>query len=358
MWWLIVIVTLILSFFIGVILIVFDNAEQEQEDVGKRKEVTYSPNFITPGLTRGIYRRLFRPLANTPLVKIKSPMIDVKLPSKDIPKFFLYNPFILTPVQNQGICGSCWAFIVCEMLANRIAVKTSGIFRHNLSAQELIDCYIFTPPCMGANPEDVLVWLENTSKNIVDNIMNPYRQFNSLLVEDTACLAYEHGVSVLKNSIKSLVKFTVNDPEVIKSNVLNMKSELILNGPFFATIQVYSDFYDWDGQGVYTPSKNATKDGGHAILIVGYSEKGQDQTVNGLPYWWCKNTWGRNWAEKYPIPGYFRVMMGNNTLGIESRCVRASPKYKIPTDEYEKGLPQIKTNQKVVLSINDYMKYI
>ena len=47
---------------------------------------------------------------------------------------------LLTQVQNQGECGSCWAFATTSTLADRFNIQSRGLLHITLSAAKLILC--------------------------------------------------------------------------------------------------------------------------------------------------------------------------------------------------------------------------
>ena len=83
-----------------------------------------------------------------------------------IPKNFSYTDnafnYILTPIRDQGYCGSCFAFSVLSALADRIYLVTAGQFNKPLSVQDLI-CNYTTPVLScekGGYVDKVLDYLE------------------------------------------------------------------------------------------------------------------------------------------------------------------------------------------------------
>jgi C1A family cysteine protease len=59
---------------------------------------------------------------------------------------------MVTPVYNQGACGSCWAFSVTENVESMWAI--AGHPLEKLSMQQLVDCDTNDNGCNGGMPEN------------------------------------------------------------------------------------------------------------------------------------------------------------------------------------------------------------
>lgn len=265
-------------------------------------------------------------------------------PSQILPRYFKYKERLLTPMRTQGQCASCWAFSVADVIADRVSLHTRGKIRENLSVQELVSCYKpQTFRCeTGGLPESAFTYV--VSKGLVSESKYPYDQldggpnkpcllenfsfWDSWNIDPSRHEKQPHRVFAKQGSIKELC-YPPLTQSLIDRNIVNMKSEILLNGPIVGTVYIYDDLYSYDAESVYQVSKGARLIGGHAIEVFGWSDAGQNTEERGFEggYWICRNSWGGKWprnlAERHG--GYFYVAMGTNEAGIESRASAAEP---------------------------------
>jgi len=306
--------------------------------------------FVYKKFKKDRFERIFPPLdlpdnivtilTNTPLKPLSSPL-KIFQQNQKLDNIYIYDPDNLSPVRNQKDCGACWAFVLTSMLSDDITVRIIN-FGKNLSVQELLTCYPYTEGCQGADPEDVLKWLSRSNFKL--GINDEYIQSDNGECKNFA----DNGVPIVKNSVKSLCTYiniesseSLINNQILLKNIYNMKMQIKNNGPIYATISVYDDFFEFSGNEIYF-KKNDIFIGGHAVEIVGWCNKGVDPRKNfkDYGYWVCKNSWGKKWSNKYIFPGYFAIRMGYNECGIESRtgCAEPNVDFLLPNNEISPSL--------------------
>ena len=192
----------------------------------------------------------------------------------------------MTPVKDQGYCGSCWAFSalgVTEAVANIHADNAS--LDMDLSEQHLVsDCCVVAGDCDGG-------WNYRAFNEIRDNGI-PNEACNPYLGRDSTC-----------NPCHSVCNISSYAGVSRSQNV--MKYALQEYGPVSFTVYIRNDFWYYTG-GVYEPTPGSPGLGYHAMVLTGWNDS------EGC--WIVKNSWG-NWGES----GYVRIKYGV----IADDCIRA-----------------------------------
>lgn len=199
----------------------------------------------------------------------------------------------VSPILNQGNCGSCVAFSTVATLETQVNVS-SGIpgLNPQFSTQSLFACG--GGACdFGWQPQLAAQYLQKTG--VPDEACNPYTMGATGVDVDCSAQCADHDARTLK-----IVSFTT--PSTGQANIDAVKAAL-QDGPLTTTLMVYDDFLFYSG-GVYKHVTGGLA-GGHAVSLVGYSDADHA--------WIIRNSWGADWGEN----GYIRVSY-DDTSGISN----------------------------------------
>jgi C1A family cysteine protease len=203
----------------------------------------------------------------------------------------------VSPVKNQGSCGSCWAFSTVAGLESQAMISTGGL-PIDLSEQALISCGS-VGTCSGGS----VAIASNFLRDVGVPVESCFKYTATNNVCTNACLNWQDGAQRITGWHRaSTAKITVDD----------MKNALYSYGPIIASMSVYNDFYSYRS-GVYSYSTGDYL-GAHAVLVVGFDDVQQAFIV--------KNSWGSGWGEA----GYF--MISYNEVGGTSRFGSSSYVYE------------------------------
>ena len=183
----------------------------------------------------------------------------------------------VTPVKNQGQCGSCWAFSTTGAVEGAMFVKTGKL--ESYSEQQLVDCAGVTgnEGCNGGLMDDAFKYIET----------NPLE-----LEGDYTYTAKDGTCSYDKSKGVGLVAAFA---DVAEGSASQLQAALSEHGPVSVAIEADQFSFQMYTSGVLTKGCGTNLD--HGVLAVGYG------TENDTPYFIVKNSWGASWGDH----GYIKI---------------------------------------------------
>jgi hypothetical protein len=228
-----------------------------------------------------------------PEVPVAERLGSVGLPTLELPQSldWRHNPNnYVTPIRDQGNCGSCWAFATTGALeSNTLINDDSRGLDLDLAEQILVSCS-HAGNCGGGYIDRASDFIRDTG--LPEESCYPYTANNGNCRR--ACKGWRSSTDRIDSwSYVATTSPTVDD----------IKNALYTYGPLVTTMDVYTDFFHYN-DGIYSYT-SGSYEGGHAILIIGYNDTDQ--------YFIAKNSWGIGWGEG----GFFNIAYSQISYPVE-----------------------------------------
>lgn len=193
---------------------------------------------------------------------------------------------MVTPIKNQGQCGSCWSFSATGAIEG-IYAKTNKLT--NFSEQQLIDCSVLygNLGCNGGLMDNAFEYATDHYMCSEENV--PYEAKKDKTLNE----CYNCNALV---ELKGCVDVPTNNQTALKIAVSRQPVSVAIEADTLL-------FDDYEGGIISSTSCGTNLD--HGVLIIGYGSE------NGEDYWLLKNSWGTSWGEK----GFFRIKRDDNEEG-------------------------------------------
>jgi len=214
------------------------------------------------------------------------PRNPVDLPTTNVDNIDWRSKGAVTPVKDQGQCGSCWAFSATGSMEGAWQIVKGKLV--SLSEQQLVDCSTTqgNQGCNGGLMDQAFTYVEIGGITTEDDY--PYTATGPNTCQSFTPAANFSSYTDLKQTKDA------------------MKAALA-SGPVSVAIEADQPIFQMYSGGIISGSSCGNQLD-HGVLAVGY---GTDST--GADYWIVKNSWSASWGES----GYVRLSISNAPTDAE-----------------------------------------
>jgi len=270
-----------------------DNAEFVRQKNAENNGASFKLNKFAD-MTHEEYKALLSPITEDAITRATEDMIALSLPPwVDIPKKMDWRDNkAVTPVKNQGTCGSCYSFSTTGALEGACAIKTGKLV--SFSEQQIMDCswQYGNNGCNGGMFDRAFYYIMEQG-GIDTEASYPYT-----MKESHTC----------KYDAKNKGGQVTNFYYVNQGDESALTAVLALKGPVAIAINAGQRSFQFYNGGVYD-DPGCDQSLNHGVLAVGY---GTDAD-SGKDYFLVKNSWGTEWG----LDGFIKMRRNkDNQCGI------------------------------------------
>jgi C1A family cysteine protease len=226
----------------------------------------------------------------------------------------------ITPIKNQGQCGSCWAFSATEAVESQLALAGGDGYSIELSPQQVTSCTPSTGTygsfgCQGGFSEGAYEYLKS-APGLANSFYIPYEQSLTASSTTAACPttkveALAGPNAALSGGYAKVTGYTYATPACTSGACdkqdLNKLAAALEETP--VSVCVNAGAWNDYTTGVMSSSQcgsMAADEQDHCVMATGFN------LTAPTPYWIVRNSWSSTWGEK----GYIYLEYSQNTCGL------------------------------------------
>jgi C1A family cysteine protease len=206
---------------------------------------------------------------------------------------------VVSPIRDQGQCGSCWAFSGTSTVESAVAIKTGELY--DLSEQESVDCSTLKNGYtnMGCNG------------GMYDTMWKYVKANGGICSEDS--YPYTSGTTkktgTCQKTCTPIEETKVSNYVTVKTGSDDALMSALNIEPVSIAIEADTKSFQLYKSGVYTDYEGCGTTLDHAVVLVGYG------SCSDGDYYILRNSWGTGWGEN----GYMRIGRGSQ-YGTSGMC--------------------------------------
>jgi hypothetical protein len=243
----------------------------------------------------------------------------------------------VTPIKNQGQCGSCWAFSATEAIESQMILSSGGKVEIALSPQQIASCTPNTGTygCLGCNggfTEGAYEYVKSAGA-LANAFYIPYQQSLTQSEATVKCPtakveAITGELEQLSGGYATVSGYHYATPPCTSGACANQDLSKLAAALEKTPVSICVNAGAWNDYtgGVMTsaacgPMGAAYQD--HCVMATGFN------TTAPTPYWIVRNSWASTWGEE----GYVYLEMAKNTCGLADDAT--IPEVKLDLTEAE-----------------------
>merc|ERR1712007_27956 len=289
-----------------------------------------------------------KPIGFTPTAPVKDYAATMRSP-KSIDWRFAKA---VTPVKNQGQCGSCWAFSATEAIESQMILKTGGKYDFTLSPQQIASC---TPNsgtygcdgCNGGFTEGAYEYVKS-APGLANGFYIPYEQSLTQTEPTLACPTAKVNqitgeYEQLSGSYATVSGYSYAVQPCTSGSCENQDLKGFAAALEHTPLSVCVNAGVWNDYtgGVLTSTACGSMGADsqdHCVMAVGFN------STASTPYWIVRNSWATTWGDQ----GYIYMEMAKNTCGLADDAT--IPQVKVDLTEKEAAEAATKREEKYMLA--------